>query len=151
MKSKKKPKKPKPRIKVAPPSKRHKSKKDYDRKKTKKFTYCEDEVIDEFIKNGLKNLAKAAKRAKAEDAEDVKQAKKLNKQHQQLLIKNGIPEPLKNATEKLSCLDVFEKHFNNNEICGYNIDRQRDFDIVESKKPWYECLLALFSFWPKEK
>lgn len=32
MKSKKKNKKPKRRIKVAPPSKRHKSKKDYDRK-----------------------------------------------------------------------------------------------------------------------
>jgi hypothetical protein len=32
MKSKKKPKKPKPRIKVAPPSKKHKSKKDYNRK-----------------------------------------------------------------------------------------------------------------------
>lgn len=32
MKSKKKPKKVKPRVKVAPPSKRHKSAKDYDRK-----------------------------------------------------------------------------------------------------------------------
>ena len=32
MKSKKKPKRPKRRIKVAPPSKRHKSVKDYDRK-----------------------------------------------------------------------------------------------------------------------
>ena len=32
MKSKKKPKHPKPRVKVAPPSKRHKSVKDYDRK-----------------------------------------------------------------------------------------------------------------------
>jgi hypothetical protein len=36
MKSKKKPKKVKPRIKVAPPSKRHKSIKDYDRKALKK-------------------------------------------------------------------------------------------------------------------
>jgi len=38
VKSKKKPKRPKPRIKVAPPSKKHKSKKDYDRRSLKAKT-----------------------------------------------------------------------------------------------------------------
>ena len=50
-KSKKKPKKSKPRIKVAPPSKRHKSVKDYDRKVSKKVTVnnqeeCFDKISD---------------------------------------------------------------------------------------------------------
>lgn len=52
MKNKKKPKKVKPRIKVAPPSKRHKSKKDYNRKANKQNKIL-DELAEETQKLGL--------------------------------------------------------------------------------------------------
>ncbi len=93
-KSKKKPKKPKSRIKVAPPSKRHKSVKDYDRKVSKKVTVDNQEECFDKISDAVSSGARVVEGSvlKAIESADFADFDKIERQWKMDVIESEEPE-----------------------------------------------------------